>query len=200
MKIIGLTGGIGSGKSAVASILKELGAVIIDLDKVGHEVLNPGTPGWQEVVAAFGRDILSPYGSINRQKLAQIVFENPEALRKLNEITHPKIDIEVRYRLKKLQAQGADVVVIEAALINAVSWTSQAEQIWVIRASKENVLRRLKKRGMEESESVARMASQHPAEEYIMQRLKIINNDDTMEDLRTKVVKFWKELHNNDRE
>ena len=96
MKIISLTGGIGSGKSTVSAILKELGAVVIDADKVGHEVIDPGTPGWQEVVATFGRDILTPQGTIDRKKLAQIVFNNPEALQKLNQIVHPKIDAEVR--------------------------------------------------------------------------------------------------------
>jgi len=196
MKIIGLTGGIGSGKSTVGVILKELGAVIIDLDKVGHEVINPGTPGWREVVEAFGQEILSPQGNINRQKLAQIVFQNPEALQRLNRIIHPKIDLEVQSRLQKFQAQGTDMVVIEAALIEAVSWTAQAEQIWVIKALIETILGRLKDRGMSESESLARMGAQSPAEEHLKQGLVIINNDSTVEDLRAKVVKLWKQLHN----
>ncbi len=177
MKIIGLTGGIGSGKSTVASILKDLGAVLIDSDKVGHEVLNPGTPGWHEVIETFGQDILSPHGTIDRQKLAQIVFKNPEALGKLNQIVHPKIEREVQSRLKKFQEQGIDVVVIEAALINEAFWSSRAEQIWVVKTPKEITLRRLKERGMNESESLARMASQYPAEEHVKHGLVIINND-----------------------
>jgi dephospho-CoA kinase len=199
MKIIGLTGGIGSGKSTVALILKELGATIIDLDKVGHQVLNPGTPGWRETVEAFGQEILSPYGTVDRQKLAKIVFDDPEALEKLNRITHPKIDLEVQSRLRIFEAQGAEVVVIEVALINAVSWASQAEQIWVVKSPKETTINRLKERGMNESESLARMASQSPAEEHIKQGLILINNDGTLEDLKTKVVKMWKQLHNKDR-
>jgi len=199
MKIIGLTGRIGSGKSTVASILKEMGATVIDLDKVGHEILNPETSGWRETVKTFGRGILSPQGDIDRQKLAQIVFNNPEALRKLNRITHPKIDREVQQRLKRLREQQVDVVVLEAALIDAVSWAPQAEQIWVIRASKETSLNRLKKRGMSESESLIRIASQKPAEKYINKGLVIINNDGTLEDLKAKVIKRWKEMHNKDR-
>jgi dephospho-CoA kinase len=199
MKIIGLTGGIGSGKSTVASILKELGATVIDLDKIGHEMLDPGTPAWLEVVEAFGQEIISTHGTIDRQKLARIVFNDPEALRELNRITHPKIDREVQCRLKKLREQKVDLVVLEAALIEAVSWAPQADQIWLIQASRETTLCRLKARGMRESESLARIASQHPPEESIKNRMVIINNNGTMEDLKTRVVKLWKPLHNKDR-
>ncbi len=196
MKIIGLTGGIGSGKSTVASILKEMGAVVIDLDEVGHEILSPGTPAWQQVVKTFGRGILSPQEDIDRQKLAQIVFNSPEALRKLNRITHPRIDREVQSRLRKLQEQQVEVVILEAPLIDAVSWVPQAEKIWVIRASEEARLKRLKRRGMGESESLKRMASQQSAEKYIQKGLVVINNDGTVEDLRAEVIKHWEDLHN----
>ena len=196
MKIIGLTGGIGSGKSTVASILKKLGVAVIDLDKIGHEILSPRNPAWQEVVDTFGRGILSPRGTIDRHKLAQIVFGEPEALAKLNRITHPKIDREVQSRLKKLEEQQVDAVVLEAALIEAVSWASKAEQIWVIRASKENTLRRLKHRGMTESEALSRKASQEPPEQFIKKGLVIIENDGTLDELRDKVLKSWKALHN----
>jgi dephospho-CoA kinase len=196
MKIIGLTGGIGSGKSTVAAVLKELGAIVIDLDKIGHEILNPGTPGWQEITETFGPAILSSRGTIDRRKLAHIVFGNPEALVKLNRITHPKIDLEVQSRLKDLEDQKADIVVLETALIEAVSWAPRAEQIWVVKASKETTLRRLRRRGMSESESLARMAYQKPPEESIKESLVIINNEGTLDELRSKVVKFWKALHN----
>ncbi len=200
MKIIGLTGGIGSGKSTVASILKESGAVLINSDKVGHEVLNPGTPGWQEVLEAFGQDILTPNGNIDRQKLAQIVFNNPEALQRLNRIVHPKIEREVQSRLKKLQEQGIATVVIEAALISEAFWAPQAEQIWVVKTSQEITLHRLKERGLSKSESLERMASQYPAEERVKRGLVIIDNNGSIEELRAKVVKLWQEIHNRDRE
>ena len=90
-KVIGLTGGIGSGKSTVSQYLKELGAVIIDADKVGHEAFQPGTEAWREVVATFGRDIVTPNGEIDRKKLGAIVFDNPPALTQLNRIMHPKM-------------------------------------------------------------------------------------------------------------
>lgn len=196
MKTIGLTGGIGSGKSTVASILRELGAVIIDSDKVGHEVLNPGSPGWQEVTEAFGRDIISAYGAIDRHKLAQIVFKNPEALRQLNQIVHPKIEREIQSQLKKFIEQGINIVVIEAALIDKAPWSSMAEQIWVVKTSREITLQRLTARGMSELESLSRMAYQHPAEEFVKHGLVIIDNDGSLEDLRAQVVKHWKDVHN----
>jgi dephospho-CoA kinase len=199
MKVIGLTGGIGSGKSTVASILKELGAIIIDSDKVGHQVLNPATPGWREVIDIFGEDILNSHGNIDRQKLAKIVFNDPEALLRLNQIVHPKIEQEVRSRIQKFQSQKTDTVVIEAALIAEAGWIPLADQIWVIKSPKEITLRRLNERGMSEEESLARMASQYPAEDHIKYGLVIIDNEGSLEELRARVVKLWKDLHNENR-
>lgn len=191
VKIIGLTGGIGSGKSAVASILKGLGATLLDSDKVGHEVLNPGSSGWWEVVNTFGRDVLTPHGTINRPKLAQIVFRDPEALQKLNQIVHPKIENEVRSRLKIFEEQGVGVVVIEVALIGEAKWVPLAEQIWMVKTPKETTLQRLKKRGVSETDALERMASQKPVEEQVKQGLVIIDNNGSLADLRTKVEKLW---------
>ena len=91
MKVIGLTGGIGSGKSTVSRFLAELGAVVIDADKVGHEAFKPDTELWREVVAAFGKQVIAPDGNIDRKKLGEIVFGNPEALSRLNQIMHPRM-------------------------------------------------------------------------------------------------------------
>jgi dephospho-CoA kinase len=194
MKIIGLTGGIGSGKSAVASILKELGATLIDSDKVGHEVLKPGSSGWWEVVNTFGQEILTLQGAIDRQKLSEIVFKNPLALQKLNQIVHPKIESEVQGRLKIFEGQGVKVVVIEAALISEAGWKPLARQIWVVKTPREITLKRLKVRGLSETEALARMASQTPAEQHVKQGLVIINNAGTLKDLKAAVEKLWQEL------
>ena len=91
MKVIGLTGGIGSGKTTVSQFLAELGAVIIDADKIGHEAFKPNTKAWQEIVAAFGKPILTPNGDIDRIKLGETVFTNPESLSRLNRIMHPRM-------------------------------------------------------------------------------------------------------------
>ena len=124
MKVIGLTGGIGSGKSTVSGFLAELGAVIIDADKVGHEALKPDTEVWREVVAAFGRQILTLDGDINREKLGEIVFRNPESLSKLNQIMHPRMYDMVKAQLEGYRKQGVGVVVLEAPLLIEANWTS----------------------------------------------------------------------------
>ena len=113
MKVIGLTGGIGSGKSTAAHILAEYGAKVIDADKVAHEVFNPGTEGLQKVVETFGEGVLNSLGEIDRKKLGEIVFSNPTALSTLNEIIHPRAYELTRSRLEEFRKQGVEVVVLE---------------------------------------------------------------------------------------
>ena len=106
MKVIGLTGGIGSGKSMVSQFLAELGAVIIDADKVGHEAFKPGTEAWRDVVAAFGQGVVKPDGEIDRSKLGSMVFEDAESLVRLNQIMQPRIYDMVVARLEQYRQQG----------------------------------------------------------------------------------------------
>ena len=153
MKVIGLTGNIGSGKSQAASILVELGAAHIDADKVTHEVYEPGTPGWQELVQAFGRGILTPEETIDRKKVSQIVFKNAEAIAKLNKILHPKIRKEIESRLKQYREQGKKAVIVEAILLVEAGWMDMVDELWLVTASRETTLQRLKERGLSESEN-----------------------------------------------
>jgi dephospho-CoA kinase len=192
MKIIALTGGIGSGKTTVSAVLRELGAVVIDSDQLAHEVRD--TIALKEVVEAFGKDILTPPGSIDRKKLAKLIFSNPQALQKLNQIVHPKVNEETIARLKRLEEKGTEVVVVEIPLIGAVEWPKMADQTWVVKASKEVTLKRLQGRGMNETEAMARMSAQTPAENHVKRGLVIINNDGNINDLKDKVEKLWKEI------
>ena len=109
-KVIGLTGGIGSGKSTVSQCLAELGAVIIDADKVGHEAFKPNTEAWREVVAAFGRQLITSSGEIDRKKLGEIVFSQPESLSRLNQIMHPRMYDMMKAQIEEYRRQGVDVV------------------------------------------------------------------------------------------
>jgi dephospho-CoA kinase len=197
MKIIGLTGGIGSGKSEITNYLKELGAAVIDSDKVGHEILNYGTPGWQKTVETFGTDICDSEGKIDRKKLAKIVFQNPAAIEKLNRITHPAILDEIRSRLKIYEEQGFEVAIVEAALLIEAGWAPYMDRIWISIAPKDVTLVRLKKRGLSEEEAIARIAAQIPGETKINQASAVIINDGSIEELRGKVAKLWNELHND---
>ena len=196
MKVIGLTGGIGSGKSTVSKFLAELGAVIIDADKVGHEALKLGTEVWREVVAAFGRQILTPDGDINREKLGEIVFRNPESLLRLNQIMHPRMHDMVKTQLEGYRKQGVGVVVLEAPLLIEANWTSLVNEVWVTVASESTVLRRLKEKfELSEPESLARIHSQLPSEEKVKHADVIINTDCALGELRAKVEELWQGLH-----
>jgi len=193
MKVIGLSGGIGSGKSTVSQFLAELGAVILDADRVGHEALKPDTEVWRELVAAFGQQILTPDGNIDRAKLGDIVFGNPESLSQLNQIMHPRMYDTVKAQLEEYRRQGVDVVVLEAPLLIEAGWTSLVDEIWVTVASEATVLRRLKERmGLSESESLARIHSQLSSDERIGQANVVINTDCSLDELRVRVGELWR--------
>jgi dephospho-CoA kinase len=193
MKVIGLTGGIGSGKSAVTVFLKELGAVIIDSDKVGHEVMEPGTRGYREIVAAFGKDILDPQGVIDRKKLGQIVFSSPEALQRLNRIMHRRIHQAVQAKLNEYRKQGAIAAVIEALVMVEGGWTSLVDETWLVIASRDVVIKRLRERGLSETEALVRISRQVPPEEKIDQADVVIDNNGDLAQLREKVEKLWRD-------
>ena len=192
MKVIGLTGGIGSGKSAVARLLAELGAVIIDADKIGHEALKPDTEVWCEVVSAFGQRILTPGGDINRKKLGEIVFGNPASLLKLNQIMHPRMYERVTAQLEEYRRRGVDVAVLEAPLLLEAGWASLVDEVWVTVAAETTVLRRLQERtGLSEPESLARIRSQLPVEERVNRADVIVDTDCDLDELEAKVKELW---------
>ncbi len=195
MKVIGLTGGIGSGKSTVSRFLAELGAVIIDADKVGHEALKPVTELWREVVAAFGEQILTPSGDINREKLGEIVFSNPDSLVRLNRIMHPRLYEVVKAQLEEYRRRGIGVVVLEAPLLIEAGWTSLVDEIWVTVASEATVLQRLQERtGLSEPESLSRIRSQLSFVERVRYADITIDTDGELDELRARVEKLWRGL------
>jgi len=195
MKVIGLTGGIGSGKSTVSQFLAELGAVIIDADKVGHEVFKPSTEVWHEVVAVFGKQIIAANGTINRKKLGAIVFGNSEAQAQLNQIMHPRIHDMVKTQLEEYRRQGVVVVVLEAPLLVEAGWTSLVDEVWVTIASEATVLKRLRERtGLSERESLARIRSQLPTEKRVRHADVVIDTDCALAELKAKIRELWQRL------
>lgn len=196
MKVIGLTGGIGSGKSTVSKYLGELGATLIDADKIGHEALAlPEVK--QQIVAAFGRVVLSPTGEIDRKKLGEAVFNNAEALDRLNTIMHLRMRSMVKDRIEQYRQQGAPVVVLEAPILLEAKgdWVSLVDEIWVVVAPEAVVLKRLKaERGMTEEQTSARIRAQLSNEERNKYANVTINNDGDLDSLKRNVKKLWEQL------
>ncbi len=201
MIVIGLTGGILTGKSTVSEMLAEKGAVIIDADKIGHEAYQPQTMVWQEVVDAFGNDILKGNGEIDRKKLAEIVFNDPEALARLNSIMHPRMHSMIREDIERLRREGVDLVVLEAAVLIEANWTDLVEEVWVTVAPEETAVKRLQNRGgLSEEQARARIRSQLPAEERAKHADVIIDTDCELAEVRAKVEELWRRLHSRKKE
>ena len=196
MRVIGLTGGIGSGKSTVAKLFAERGARVIDADKIGHEVYRPGTPGWEQVVAAFGRDVVAADGTIDRAVLGRKVFADPEARRTLNGIVHPLIGLEIVARLEAARAAGDQVpVVIEAALLLDAGWRPLADIVVLVVAPRERVIERIRQqRGLSQADIEARMAAQIGDAERRRLADIVIDNGGSMADLRAAVDAAWAEI------
>ena len=199
MFVIGLTGGIGTGKSTVSGLLKELGAEVIEADKVAHEAYEPGTPGWQEVVEAFGEGILDADGRIDRKALGGIVFGDEEARKRLNAITHPIVRRLLEERIIGLERIGTRVAVVEVPLlIEAIKqqsqWTKMLDEIWVVTAPAEQVIARVQARsGLDETAIRARIESQATEQERIEYADAIIDNSGSLERLRCEVTNLWRE-------
>ncbi|MFQ5826181.1 MAG: dephospho-CoA kinase [Dehalococcoidia bacterium] len=196
MRVIGLTGGIGSGKSTVSGFLAELGAVILDADKVGHELLHPDTETARRVIATFGQDIVKPNGEVDRSRLGEKVFNNPEALKQLNAIVHPALVQRLRERLAELREGGGKVVVVEAAIMIEAGWQSLADEIWVTLAPEDTVVERLTaNKGLSEAQVRARIRSQMPVEEKAKWATEVIDTTGSLEEVRSRVEELWRRLN-----
>ena len=199
MFVIGLTGGIGTGKSEVSRLLGELGAEVIEADKVAHEAYEPGTPGWREVVEAFGEGVLDADGRIDRKRLGGIVFGDEQARERLNGIIHPIVRRLLEERIAELERQGTAVTVIEVPLlVEAIKqqsrWTLMLDEIWVVTAPEEQAVARVQARsGLDETAIRARIRSQATERERIEHADAVIDNGGSLEGLRHEVTNLWRE-------
>jgi len=190
---IGLTGGIGSGKSEASRILSELGALVIDADIVGHETYRSGEPAFRGVVEAFGDGIVGSDGEIDRRQLGSIVFANPDNLARLTGIVWPKI----RERLEKIiERAGAQrethAIVVEAAVLFEAGWENLFDEVWVITAPEDEVLKRLEiQRNQKPEQTRARVRAQMTNDERERRADVMVRNDEDRAVLAARVTRLW---------
>ncbi|HXN16821.1 MAG TPA: dephospho-CoA kinase [Candidatus Binatus sp.] len=163
---VGLTGGIASGKTTVASMLRERDVPVLDADPLGHALLEPGQAAYEETVAAFGKDILDAYGNVNRAKLGALIFADAEKRARLNQILHPRILQVVQKWFAALdEPDGPAFAVVEAALLVEANYTSNLDKLIVCWCRPEQQMERLLQRGLTEQEAQRRSAAQMPLDE-----------------------------------
>jgi dephospho-CoA kinase len=192
--LVGLTGGIGSGKSTVAHMLEARGAVVFDADALAREAVQPGTPGHAAVVERFGASVLAPGGELDREALASIVFSDPAARRDLEAIVHPEV--------RRLFAEGCEryegtdrVVVLSAPLLVETGMHTAFEVLVVLSTTEETqIARLLRDRAMSEESVKARIAAQAPLEEKARVADVLLDNEGSLEELEAQVERMWPEL------
>lgn len=198
MYLVGLTGGIGSGKSTVARLLDERGAVVIDADRIAREVVEPGTEGLAAVVERFGEDILDPAGRMDRAAVAEIAFSDDQAREDLNAIIHPRVRQRIAERLGEIAADERErnrIVVLDVPLLVEGGGDHGYEDVLVVTAPEEVRVRRLEEdRGMDPDDVRARISSQASDEERLAVATHVIDNAGTMDELERQVDEVYAEL------
>lgn len=196
VKIIGLTGGIASGKSTVAKKLEELGAYVIDADKVAHMVIEPYKPAWHDIVEEFGEGVLNADKTINREKLGGIVFNNPLLLQKLNRITHPRIMEFFKEEIQRLKTEKNDaVVVLEVPLLYETHMDRICDEVWVVWVDRETQVERLCRRdNISAEDAIKRIDAQMPLDEKARRAKVVIDNRHSREETIAKTVKYFNEI------
>jgi dephospho-CoA kinase len=190
--LIGLTGNIATGKTAVLHMLEQLGAYVIDADALVHRLMVPGTEVYQAVVERFGRDILRPDGAINRAKLGEVVFADPAALKDLERIVHPAVRIEVD---RLIEQAPKPIVVVEAIKLIEAGMHRGVDALWVVTCSREQQLARLmRKRGLSLGAALTRVEAQPPQEEKNALADVLIDNSGTLEETRAQVERHWQAI------
>lgn len=193
---VGLTGGIGSGKSTVARFLENKGAVHLDIDLVAHEVEQPGKPVWREIVAAFGTSILREDRSIDREKLGKRVFRDPPARELLNRIVHPAVYGEWKKRIGDIAAARKDAIIIsDIPLLIEAGWQKDVDLVLLVYISPDEQVRRIVKRnGLSREEALDRLRSQMPIVEKIFYAHRILDNGGDIDRTRQAIDRLWPEL------
>jgi dephospho-CoA kinase len=195
VKLIGLTGGIASGKSTVAAILRRLGAAIVNADDLSREVVEPGQQCWKDIVNTFGADVLNPDQTIDRQKLRKIIFNDPQARQKLEAIIHPRVRALAEQRIREHGAAGYEIVVYEVPLLFEVNIHHWLRPVILVASDVATQKKRLQDRDqLTEAEAAKHIAAQMSLEEKRRLADYVIENDGSLADLERQVRMILEEI------
>ena len=199
MQVIGLTGGIATGKSTVSAILKKAGAIVIDADHIAREVVQKGLPAYRDIVGHFGTDILLPDGEIDRNVLADIIFNDPAEKKRLNSIVHPRVTKVVDQHLKQLEKTHSNaIVILDIPLLLEVGMHTDLNEIIVVYAPQKIQIERLMHRDrISKSEALARVRSQMPIEEKKKKATIVIDNSGSIENTRKQTLDIFNRLNDS---
>lgn len=202
MLVIGLTGGIASGKTTVATILQELGAEVLDADEVAKKIVQKGKPAYKEIINTFGRKVLTSDGDLNRKLLGKIVFNDEEKRKKLESIIHPRVKeyfLEEIQRIKEKDPQK--IIVLDVPLLLESGMETLVDEVWVVAVSEELQIKRIELRDrIGRQEALKRIKAQMPLKEKLKYADRIINAEGTLEDTKRQVVSLWREITGNELE
>ena len=194
MIIIGLTGGIGTGKSTASRLLSNLGAVVLDADSLGHDTYKKGTELFRALVKTFGQEIVGKKGEIDRTKLADIVFANQNLLTRLNLMVHPQIKTHIEKAISRLDRKKTSMVVIDAAILVEAGWTDLVDEVWVLTAERKTIIERLSNKFKNNmAGALKRMEFQMPQSELVSKADVVIDNDGSYGALKERVSLLFKD-------
>ena len=193
MFVIGLTGGIGSGKTEVTHVLRELGAVVIESDKVAHLSYRPGTDAYDEIIDQFGKEVLDDSGVIDRAKLGGLVFAGPDLRIRLENIVWPAVRSWITERLIHEKERGTKIIVIEVPKLFEAGWEDLADAIWTVEAPSDVIAQRVNVRSnLNETEKNARVQAQITRVERAERADLLIENSAELADLRERITNLWR--------
>ena len=194
---IAITGGAGTGKSTVARMFAELGAEVLDADAAAREAVAVGTPAWQELRRLYGAEYFNPDGELIRAKVAQLVFTDPEARQRLNDIVHPQVARELQARLQELAEQGAALALVEVPLLYEAGLAGAYDRVIVVYVDPEDQVRRLRERdGRSAAEIEGLLKAQWPLKDKAARADFVVDNRGALDDTRNQVAAVWRELQN----
>jgi dephospho-CoA kinase len=196
LRIIGLTGGIASGKSTVARGLQGLGAVIIDADQIAHQCIAPGQPAWHDIAANFGKNVLNDDDTINRAELGKMVFNDPARLDELNNITHPRIFAAFNKKLQEIKAKQPDTnVVLDVPLLFETGMDRLCDAIIVVWVDRETQIKRIMQRdGLSRGQAIIRIESQMSLDEKADKTEYVIDNTGSIEESIAMAANYYKQI------